>query len=108
MPAPKADQRAVPSVHRVFSGERDLGNGRARAVMLCSLCPNCGTHHTCRRSIGIFGDSDDLKFHSSMTLFANATSDNQVSRDAEMPPAATDGRLRLQSGPRQAVQRRCF
>ena len=35
------------------------------------------------RSIGqIFGDPDDLKFHSSMTLFANATSDNQVFRDA--------------------------
>jgi uncharacterized protein (DUF1810 family) len=30
----------------------------------------------------IFGDPDDLKFHSSMTLFANATSDNQVFRDA--------------------------
>ncbi|MGB6698295.1 MAG: DUF1810 domain-containing protein [Methylocella sp.] len=30
----------------------------------------------------IFGDPDDLKFHSSMTLFASATSDNQVFRDA--------------------------
>ena len=30
----------------------------------------------------IFGDPDDLKFHSAMTLFANATSDNQVFRDA--------------------------
>ncbi len=30
----------------------------------------------------IFGRPDDLKFHSSMTLFANATSDNQVFRDA--------------------------
>ncbi len=30
----------------------------------------------------IFGDPDDLKFHSSMTLFANVTSDNQVFRDA--------------------------
>ncbi|MDQ6703159.1 MAG: DUF1810 domain-containing protein [Pseudomonadota bacterium] len=30
----------------------------------------------------IFADPDDLKFHSSMTLFANATSDNQVFRDA--------------------------
>ncbi|MGH6845967.1 MAG: DUF1810 domain-containing protein [Methylocella sp.] len=30
----------------------------------------------------IFGDPDDLKFHSSMTLFANAASDNQVFRDA--------------------------
>ncbi len=30
----------------------------------------------------IFGGPDDLKFHSSMTLFANATSDNQVFRDA--------------------------
>ena len=30
----------------------------------------------------IFGDPDDLKFHSSMTLFANATSDNQVFRGA--------------------------
>jgi uncharacterized protein (DUF1810 family) len=30
----------------------------------------------------IFGHPDDLKFHSSMTLFANATSDNQVFRDA--------------------------
>ncbi len=30
----------------------------------------------------IFGDPDDLKFHSSMTLFANATSDNQVFWDA--------------------------
>jgi uncharacterized protein (DUF1810 family) len=30
----------------------------------------------------IFGDPDDLKFHSSMTLFANTTSDNQVFRDA--------------------------
>ena len=28
------------------------------------------------------GSIDDLKFHSSMTLFANATSDNQVFRDA--------------------------
>jgi len=30
----------------------------------------------------IFGDPDDRKFHSSMTLFANATSDNQLFRDA--------------------------
>jgi uncharacterized protein (DUF1810 family) len=30
----------------------------------------------------IFGAPDDLKFHSAMTLFANATSDNQVFRDA--------------------------
>jgi uncharacterized protein (DUF1810 family) len=30
----------------------------------------------------IFGNPDDLKFHSSMTLFANATSDNQEFRDA--------------------------
>lgn len=30
----------------------------------------------------IFGDPDDLKFHSSMTLFANATSENQVFTDA--------------------------
>jgi uncharacterized protein (DUF1810 family) len=30
----------------------------------------------------IFGDPDDLKFHSAMTLFANATSDNQVFWDA--------------------------
>jgi uncharacterized protein (DUF1810 family) len=30
----------------------------------------------------IFGDPDDLKFHSSMTLFSNVTSDNQVFRDA--------------------------
>jgi uncharacterized protein (DUF1810 family) len=30
----------------------------------------------------IFADPDDLKFHSSMTLFANATSDNQVFKDA--------------------------
>jgi uncharacterized protein (DUF1810 family) len=30
----------------------------------------------------IFAYPDDLKFHSSMTLFANATSDNQVFRDA--------------------------
>jgi uncharacterized protein (DUF1810 family) len=30
----------------------------------------------------IFGDPDDLKFHSAMTLFANATSDNQVFTDA--------------------------
>ncbi len=30
----------------------------------------------------IFGYPDDLKFHSSMTLFANATSDNQVFKDA--------------------------
>jgi|GEM_PF-4126160 hypothetical protein len=37
MPAPKADQQAVPSVHRVLSGERNLGNGRARAVMLVLL-----------------------------------------------------------------------
>jgi uncharacterized protein (DUF1810 family) len=35
------------------------------------------------RSINqIFAYPDDLKFHSSMTLFANATSDNQVFRDA--------------------------
>jgi uncharacterized protein (DUF1810 family) len=35
------------------------------------------------RSIGqIFGDPDDLKFHSSMTLFANSASDNQVFTDA--------------------------
>ena len=44
------------------------------------------THVTTRveeRSIDqIFGDPDDRKFHSSMTLFANATSDNQVFRDA--------------------------
>jgi hypothetical protein len=26
----------------------------------------------------------------------------------EMPPAATDGRLLLQSGPRQTVQQRCL
>jgi len=30
----------------------------------------------------IFGDPDDLKFHSAMTLFANGTSDNQVFTDA--------------------------
>ena len=30
----------------------------------------------------IFAGPDDLKFHSSMTLFANATSDNQVFREA--------------------------
>ena len=30
----------------------------------------------------IFGAPDDLKFHSSMTLFANATADNRVFRDA--------------------------
>ncbi len=30
----------------------------------------------------ILGDPDDRKFHSSMTLFANATSDDQVFRDA--------------------------
>ncbi len=30
----------------------------------------------------IFGYPDDLKFRSSMTLFANATSDNQVFQDA--------------------------
>jgi uncharacterized protein (DUF1810 family) len=30
----------------------------------------------------IFGSPDDLKFHSSMTLFANVTSDNQVFREA--------------------------
>ena len=30
----------------------------------------------------IFAGPDDLKFHSSITLFANATSDNQVFRDA--------------------------
>jgi uncharacterized protein (DUF1810 family) len=35
------------------------------------------------RSIAqIFGHPDDLKFHSSMTLFAHATSDDQVFRDA--------------------------
>jgi uncharacterized protein (DUF1810 family) len=30
----------------------------------------------------IFGYPDDLKFHSSMTLFASATSDNQIFKDA--------------------------
>ncbi|HEX3495172.1 MAG TPA: DUF1810 domain-containing protein [Methylocella sp.] len=30
----------------------------------------------------IFGEPDDRKFHSSMTLFTNATSDNQVFRNA--------------------------
>jgi len=30
----------------------------------------------------IFGYPDDMKFHSSMTLFAHATSENQVFRDA--------------------------
>jgi uncharacterized protein (DUF1810 family) len=30
----------------------------------------------------IFGDPDDLKFRSSMTLFAHASSDNRVFRDA--------------------------
>jgi uncharacterized protein (DUF1810 family) len=35
------------------------------------------------RSISaIFGHPDDLKFHSSITLFANATSDNQLFLDA--------------------------
>jgi uncharacterized protein (DUF1810 family) len=35
------------------------------------------------RSIGeIFGHPDDLKFQSSMTLFANATTDNQLFWDA--------------------------
>lgn len=29
----------------------------------------------------IFGDPDDMKFHSSMTLFAHATEDNQVFTD---------------------------
>jgi uncharacterized protein (DUF1810 family) len=31
---------------------------------------------------GILGHPDDLKFHSSMTLFAHATADNQVFLDA--------------------------
>ena len=30
----------------------------------------------------IFGDPDDLKFRSSMTLFAHATSENQLFLDA--------------------------
>jgi uncharacterized protein (DUF1810 family) len=30
----------------------------------------------------IFGDPDDLKFHSSMTLFATVTSENQIFSDA--------------------------
>jgi uncharacterized protein (DUF1810 family) len=35
------------------------------------------------RSINqIFGSPDDMKFRSSMTLFSNATSDNQVFKDA--------------------------
>ncbi|MGC9953217.1 MAG: DUF1810 domain-containing protein [Rhizomicrobium sp.] len=35
------------------------------------------------RSIGeIFGSPDDLKFHSSMTLFARAATDNSVFKDA--------------------------
>ena len=35
------------------------------------------------RSIGeIFGNPDDLKFRSCMTLFANATQDNQIFMDA--------------------------
>jgi uncharacterized protein (DUF1810 family) len=35
------------------------------------------------RSINqIFGSPDDMKFRSSITLFANATSDNQVFKDA--------------------------
>ena len=38
-----------------------------------------------RRSIrDIFGDPDDLKFRSSMTLFAHATSENQLFLDALM------------------------
>jgi len=37
----------------------------------------------CGRSIDdIFGDPDDMKFHSSVTLFAHATPDNQVFVDA--------------------------
>lgn len=33
-------------------------------------------------AIQIFGSIDALKFHSSMTLFAHATSENQLFRDA--------------------------
>jgi uncharacterized protein (DUF1810 family) len=50
------------------------------------------------RSISeIFGYPDDLKFHSSMTLFANVTSENQIFNDAlrkyfsgEFDPQAVD------------------
>ena len=39
MSAPKADQQAVPSNHRVFSGKRDLGNGRARGQAITTFAP---------------------------------------------------------------------
>ena len=52
-----------------------LGPRLRHCTRLITLVEGC--------SIGqIFGDPDDLKFHSSMTLFANATSDNRVFRDA--------------------------
>src|SRR3984893_288699 len=45
-------------------------------------CPRLITLVEGRSIDQIFGAPDDLKFHSSMTLFANATSDNRVFRDA--------------------------
>jgi uncharacterized protein (DUF1810 family) len=45
-------------------------------------CTRLITHLEGRSIDQIFGDPDDLKFHSSMTLFANATSDNRVFKDA--------------------------
>ncbi len=45
-------------------------------------CTRLITHVEGRSIDQIFGYPDNLKFHSSMTLFANVTSDNQVFKDA--------------------------
>jgi uncharacterized protein (DUF1810 family) len=50
-----------------------------RRLWLCTQLVN----DVAGRSISeIFGYPDDLKFHSSMTLFANVTSENQIFLDA--------------------------
>ena len=45
-------------------------------------CVEAALEHSGKPLIDIFGSPDDLKFHSSMTLFARAATDNFVFKDA--------------------------
>jgi hypothetical protein len=49
-----------------------------------------------------------IKLHRAGGSHASLARTRMSGRIPEMPPAATDGRLRFQSGPRQAVKWRCL
>jgi uncharacterized protein (DUF1810 family) len=76
---PYALQRFVDAQRGVYAqAERELRAGRKESHWMWYIFPQIDD-----RSIqDIFGYPDHLKFHSSMTLFAHATQDNQVFMDA--------------------------